>query len=78
VSIGKALQLLAPIKLVISELAGQRIKKVISIVEEQEQILKALGVQKMPKISTEIAILTGEIPLPLYYKFGYTFLMEER
>ena len=46
----KALQLLASVKVVISELAGQRIKKVISIVKEQEQILKALGAQKMPKI----------------------------
>jgi len=46
----KALQCFSPIKVVISELAGQRIKKVTSIVKEQEEILKALGVQKMPKI----------------------------
>ncbi len=46
----KALQLLAPIKLVISELAGQRINKVTTFVKEQKQILKALGAQKMPTI----------------------------
>lgn len=46
----KALQTLFPIKVVISELGGQKIKKVTSIVEEQEEILKALGVQKMPKL----------------------------
>lgn len=46
----KSLQLLASIKVVISELAGQRIKKVTSIVKEQEEILKALGTQKIPKI----------------------------
>lgn len=46
----KALQQLSPIKVVISELARQKIKKVTSIVKEQEQILKALGAQKMPKI----------------------------
>lgn len=46
----KALQQLAPIKVVISDLAGQKIKKVTSIVKEQEQIFKALGAQKMPKI----------------------------
>ncbi len=46
----KALQLLASVKVVISELAGQRIKKVTSLVKEQEYILKALGAQEMPKI----------------------------
>lgn len=50
VSARKALQQLAPIKVVISDLAGQRIKKVTSIVKEQEQIFKALGNQRMPKI----------------------------
>jgi len=46
----KALQLLDAIKVVISELAGQKIKKVSRIVKEQEEILKALGAEKMPKI----------------------------
>jgi transposase len=46
----KALQLLSPIKVVISELGGQKIKKVTSIVKEQGHILKALGAQNMPKI----------------------------
>jgi len=46
----KALQLLDPIKVVISELAGQKIKKVTSIVKEQEKILKSLGAQKIPRI----------------------------
>ncbi len=47
ISARKALRQLAPIKVVISELAGQRIKKVTSIVKEQERILKALGAQKI-------------------------------
>lgn len=46
----KALQLLAPIKVVISELAGQRIKKVSSIGKEQEEVLNALGAAKIPRI----------------------------
>lgn len=46
----KALRLLAPIKVVISELASQKIKKVTSIVKEQEEILQTLGAQKIPKI----------------------------
>ena len=46
----KALQDLSSIKVVISELAGQEIKKVTSVVKEQEQILKALGAQRMPRI----------------------------
>ncbi len=46
----KALQLLDPIKVVISELAGQRIKKVSYIVKEQEEVLKALGAEKIPRI----------------------------
>ncbi len=46
----KALQELSSIKVVISELAGQKIKKVTSIVKEQEQILQALGAQRMPRI----------------------------
>jgi len=50
ISARKALQFLAPIKLVISELAGQRIKKVTLIAKEQEKILKALGIQNMPRI----------------------------
>jgi transposase len=50
ISARKALQILEPIKVVISELAGQKIKKVSRIVKEQEEILKALGAGKMPKI----------------------------
>lgn len=50
ISAKKALKLLDPIKVVINELAGQRIKKVSCIVKEQEEILKALGAGKMPKI----------------------------
>ena len=50
ISARKALQSLSPIKVVISELAGQRINKVTTISKEQEEILKALGAQKMPKI----------------------------
>jgi transposase len=50
ISARKALQLLEPIRVVISELAGQRIKKVSRTVKEQEEILKALGAEKMPKI----------------------------
>lgn len=46
----KALQELSSIKVVISELAGQEVKKVTSIVKEQEQILKVLGAQRMPRI----------------------------
>lgn len=46
----KALQELSSIKVVVSELAGQEIKKVTSIVKEQEQILKALGAQRMPRM----------------------------
>ena len=46
----KALQELSSITVVISELAGQGIKKVTCIVKEQEQILKALGAQRMPRI----------------------------
>lgn len=46
----KALGILASMKVVISELASQKLKKVTSIIKEQEQILKALGVQKMPRI----------------------------
>ena len=43
-------KLLDPIRVVISELGGQRIKKVSRIVKEQGEILKALGTEKMPKI----------------------------
>ena len=50
ISARKALQLLDPIRVVISELGGQRIKKVSRIVKEQGEILKALGTEKMPKI----------------------------
>jgi transposase len=46
----KALQELSSIKVVISQLAGQEIKKVTSIVKEQEHILQALGAQRMPRI----------------------------
>ena len=46
----KALQELSSIKVVISKLAGQEVKKVTSIVKEQEQILQALGAQRMPRI----------------------------
>lgn len=46
----KALQLLSSIKVVISELAGQRINKVTTLSKEQEEILTALGAHKMPKI----------------------------
>lgn len=46
----KALQLLEPIEVVVSELAGQRIKKVSHVVKEQEEILKALGAEKIPRI----------------------------
>lgn len=46
----KALQLLSTIKVVVSELAGQRIKKVTTVSKEQELILKALGAQRVPKI----------------------------
>jgi transposase len=46
----KALQELSSIKVVISELAGQEVKKVTSVVKEQEQILRALGAQRMPRI----------------------------
>lgn len=48
----KALQLLEPIKVVVSELSGQRIKKVSNISKEQEDILKALGAEKIPCIVT--------------------------
>jgi transposase len=50
ISARKALQLLDPIRVVISELAGQRIKKVSRTGKEQEEILKALGAEKIPKI----------------------------
>jgi transposase len=46
----KALQELSSMKVVISELAGQEVKKVTSVVKEQEQILQALGAQRMPRI----------------------------
>jgi len=46
----RALQELSSIKVVISELGGQEVKKVTSIVKEQEQILRALGAQRMPRI----------------------------
>lgn len=46
----KALELLSPIKVVTSQLAGQRINKVTTLSKEQEEIIKALGAHKMPKI----------------------------
>jgi transposase len=46
----KALQELSSVKVVISELAGQQIKKVTSLVKEQEQILRALGAHRIPRI----------------------------
>jgi len=46
----KALQELSLLKVVISELEGQRAKKITSIIKEQEQILQTLEDQKMHKI----------------------------
>ena len=52
----KALQQLSPIEVVISELARQKIKKVTSIVKEQEQILKALGLKRCLKSFSNLLI----------------------
>lgn len=46
----KALRMLDPIKLVVGELAGQRINNVTAIAKQQEDILKALRAQTIPKI----------------------------